>query len=242
MSKRFLSAYTLFNFTSKWNYFEDKITNGFKPRFVLEDLSYFNINKKFAFPMLCFCDILMSNLHDHMNEYGHYGIGLKKEWGIANGLNPLLYISSENSYLLKIIQANLKELNQLKASQSCNKTIVKKLNYYSNSYLRYLKPCQGVQNKKDRYFYDEKEWRYLLPDEKNFFLDEKTFNNPIQREESNNKINNPITFEAEDIKYLIIDNVDEIDKLIKLVERKFGKESKRLITRIVLKNDIENDF
>jgi hypothetical protein len=243
MKKQYLSAYSLFNFTSKWDYFEDKITNGFRPRFVLEDFSPFNYNVKIAFPMVCFCDILISQLKEHMEEYGTYGIGLSKEWGRKHGLNPLLYISSNSSHLLDIVKINKNIIDKISLCKNCHDNkYIDTLKYSINSLLRYLKPCEGVQKGKKRIFYDEKEWRFLLQDENLFVLDEKTFNDVGKREAKNKQITETIGFESNDIQYFIVKNKKDVDKLITLLEKRFPKDYKYLSTRIIVKKDIENDF
>jgi len=47
-------------------------------------------------PMICFCDIRLETI-TRFSNYGRYGIGLTKEWGIKNKLNPVFYL--ENSTL-----------------------------------------------------------------------------------------------------------------------------------------------
>jgi len=53
-----------------------------------------------AIPMVCFCDIPLSQLVSHIDTYGKYGLGMSKEWGIKKGLNPVIYFN-KNSLLAK---------------------------------------------------------------------------------------------------------------------------------------------
>lgn len=41
--------------------------------------------------MVCFCDV-----------YGHYGIGLTKEWGIRNGVSPVLYPYDQSPLTMRL--------------------------------------------------------------------------------------------------------------------------------------------
>lgn len=46
--------------------------------------------------MVCFTDIPIELSEAHRNDYGSYGIGLKKEWGIKNKLNPINYVIKDS--------------------------------------------------------------------------------------------------------------------------------------------------
>lgn len=72
--------------------------------------------------MICFCDIPLSMVDDHMFKYGKYGVGMTKEWGIAKGLNPVLYYNEESiliqSFFKLIFDGHIKtqELYRLAAN------------------------------------------------------------------------------------------------------------------------------
>ena len=98
------SANALFNFMKELDFLKLILRNmAIIPRYYPEYIGYFKIKdvKKVTFPMTCFCDIPLSKLYTHIENYGSYGIGLDKgNWGINNGLQPIKYIN-ENSQLLK---------------------------------------------------------------------------------------------------------------------------------------------
>jgi DNA-binding transcriptional regulator GbsR (MarR family) len=62
--------------------------------------------------MVSFCDIPLSLAKDHINKYGSYAIGMSKEWGVRNNLNPVVYIENK-SLLAKDIQRNLDKMLEM---------------------------------------------------------------------------------------------------------------------------------
>ena len=91
------TANTLFRFTPKLNYLLKSLSTGFTPRLSKEVTIK---GEPVNYPMICFCDIPLAMTDNHMALYGDYGIGLTKEWGIQNGLNPILYYN-EDSILIE---------------------------------------------------------------------------------------------------------------------------------------------
>lgn len=80
-----VSANTLFHFTEK-DRLKNILLNGFLPSYSLEDLS--NATPEGSpysaahTPMVCFCDLVFSQIKKHIDFYGNYGIGLRKDsWG-----------------------------------------------------------------------------------------------------------------------------------------------------------------
>lgn len=110
-----LSSNTLFHFTT-WDNLLGILENEFIPRFCIERLILSGAKiDEFAIPMISFCDIPLSQIKLHVQRYGSYGIGLKKEWGLTKGINPVLYIepnSALSSKLYKLIISILVKTNK----------------------------------------------------------------------------------------------------------------------------------
>lgn len=195
--KQTISADSLFHFTNSFDKLISILKNEFAPRYSLEDFKHFtkfpNIvrvdkieEKEYekAVPMVCFCDIPLSQIKNHIYIYGGYGLGLKKEWGKSKGLNPVMYVEPD-SLLTKLITHNLELTmwNQFNpedvysqfdeyyidsSMEEASKAIVK-LDENNTQVLCYSKQYEGVfwkaeqldiKDKKYRY-YDEREWRYV---------------------------------------------------------------------------------
>ena len=77
------STNTLFRFFKRPEYlFEALRRRAMIPRSYGENVDYLNIGfHQIAYPMVCFCDITVHCLGDHMSLYGGYGIAFSKEWG-----------------------------------------------------------------------------------------------------------------------------------------------------------------
>ena len=149
-------SHTLFHFTKNIEFLKDILVNGFWPRYCLEDSGWyggegFNV----AYPMVCFCDIPLSRVGDHVGFYGDYGIGVTREWAQTNELSPVLYISQ-----------NTPVHSSLSSLLIGNRTGT---GYYHNSnsdvnrLMANVKPLQGTMRLGDgivvKEFYQESEWR-----------------------------------------------------------------------------------
>lgn len=111
--KETISANTLFHFTRQKEFLTGILKNGIYIRYSLE--SYGTIikgKKELVLPMACFCDIPLSKVKEHTSKYGVYAIGLSKEWGIKNGLSPVIY-TTEKSETAKILNQLASDLGKM---------------------------------------------------------------------------------------------------------------------------------
>lgn len=216
MSKN-ISADTLFHFTPSLQNLENILKNGLYVRYSLENYkSIIDGESEIAFPMTCFCDIPLSNIRNHTMKYGNYAIGLTKEWGISNGVSPVVYAypNSNTSKILNGISKNMSSFfdttpenkNKISLDKISNKSLKKiveqtsKITDLQSSlkyFIRYIKPYKGEMYREDKSievnFYDEREWRFL-PEQS---LLEK---NPVKDSYATKYYKDPITRRAINIK------------------------------------------
>lgn len=250
-----ISSDTLFHFTSKIEYLENILKNNFSPRACLEtvygseELGF--PDAEWAFPMVCFCDIPLSQVKSHMDTYGRYCIGLSKDWGIRNKISPVLYHykdSPNHNAILKVVD---KITEEVKKSLGLNVRDVLNTTLYSKPYKgKFYR--NGEYLKDEIIFYNEREWRYI-PSQKtmeeanlNMFLYKEDYS-----EESKGKFNEDlnkikIKFEPKDVKYIIVKDDSDILRIVDLLLNVKGKYSyndvKILTTRIITSKQILEDF
>ncbi len=99
-------SHTLFHFTKSSETLHKILLGGFWPRYCLEDVRWLEYEEFdfVAYPMVCFCDIPLSRIDEHVEFYGEYGIGVTKEWAESIKATPIQYVSKDNH--LKISDVN----------------------------------------------------------------------------------------------------------------------------------------
>ncbi len=164
-----LSANTLFHFTRSKEALLNILKGGLYVRYCLEDYGdLFEDDSEIVLPMTCFCDIPLSQTKNHITNYGKYAIGLSKEWGIKNGVSPVLYAhkNSSTSIIIKNLQNEIKEilksekLNKIDFSdENTEFELGEKIRILSEGlidFIKYIKPYQS----NGEIFYNEREWRF----------------------------------------------------------------------------------
>lgn len=235
-----LSSKSLFHFTPKFEYLTDILRNGFWPRYCRE-YGWGNKYIDFAVPMVCFCDIPLSMIKEHIKSYGDFGIGVSRDWiRKQKTITPVQYVALESNEYNSINRL----LTQLKNNNITDDGISK---------LLLVKKVSGKILDKDKtiktkIFYNEKEWRYVpdtLQKDELILSIKKTevFNSDVASEKT---LNSKLTIDIDSIKYLIVPNEQYRMKMIKEISHTYSKENKNkklnLISKILIKSQILNDF
>ncbi len=258
MSYQAISSNTLFHFTSKREYLINILKNNFRPRYCLENFACLTPNNPtadqftYAFPMTCFCDLTLSNTGKHLHTYGNYGIGLTKDWGKRNGLNPILYVHANSVLWKDIHESSLVIQEQIRQNILFDDDLIKgitRLKFFIKPYEDdYLRNGEIIPNVR---FYDEREWRFVptSPDNEFYFMEKQDFINSAKREEWNNKLPESATLEftPDDIRYIVVEREDEISKMVDEIMHIKGdkytcNQLKILTTRIISAEQIREDF
>lgn len=243
-----ISANTLFHFTQDFKTLIRILRTKFYPRLCLEQNVLPQIPFRLAVPMVCFCDIPLSQIEEHTSKYGSYAIGVKKSWAIERGVTPVLYVH-DNSLIPQTILNEMIDLSSITTGPG-SKNLEKMMRYIDTICL--MKRYEGFDERSNRNvcFYNEREWRYV-PRRRNrdqfCYLLEPYFKEEIER----NRINKEneeygLDFTPDDINYLIVEREDEIFGLKEQVERIKGdfshKSVELLSTRILSMEKIREDM
>lgn len=243
----------LFHFTKK-NSLYDILGSTFKVSYAREKILGGNTIKEFAVPMVSFSDLRLSELKDNIGTYGKFGIGLTKAWAINNGLNPVMYASQQSLFTENFIRATEEFFNLVIKT---NDTSGKYETAYNNTLntLRYIKNYKGdlirpgMNTKKNYVFANEKEWRYVPPITENIlaFVPINQIRTSKQKSQFNQKAKHlRLNFEPDDIQYLIVENDQDINDLIRHLREVKGRFSydtvDKLASRILTYEQIENDI
>ncbi len=255
-----ISANTLFHFTSSIENIRSILTNNFSPRYCLEKLDFVaGAEMEIGIPMVCFCDIPLSQVTQHINTYGSYAIGLKKEWALANAISPVIYLYTESrtNYLLNQLFKTSVRFDRIEHLLKKQKTDNATKEIFELLY--HCKPYKGSMRRKGTLlenitFYNEREWRFVPS------LGDLEFINPrfcISKDEYDNKVRKAefdknlsgfvIPFTPSDIKYIIIKNETERLEAVELIEVIKGsmfdaRQLRELSSKILTVEQILEDF
>lgn len=246
-----VSANTLFHFTSEKENLEGILKNFFYPKYHEEDLSKVNLKGKLItayVPMVCFCDLLLSQLDEHFKFYGEYGIGLTKEWGQDKGISPIIYVpeNSNSSHLIHKIGMQFQDLMKSVSKEEYDGKSVP-------DFFKYIKPYDGTTKSrvKDaleyKVFYNEREWRFC-PENNSIIAASKGIAKFILEENEKLKIGKRLTFGPQHVKYIIVKREDEIPKWAKFIDVelksvfKSSDDRRLLVSKLISAKQITDDM
>ena len=222
---------------------------GFWPKYCNEDVSWLKIDKHdyIAYPMVCFCDIPLSRIGEHVDFYGKFGLGLTKDWATANNITPIQYIA-QNSHIpntFKDIVAQFSILDQNAGNKS-------------SELLRYLlahsKPTEGKMKKNGEFitkeFYQESEWRYVPKHERiSDCLIPRDFGSSEIRMEKNHisKEHCLLKFSLNSVRYIFVEKDSDISNMVKFIQSELKDQAHHcdlsvLISRITSLESIKRDL
>lgn len=203
---------TLFHFTDKFEDIISILENGFWYKYLLEDFKELYeqpkrgtpVLQRMAIPMVCFCDIPLIQTEEHTKKHGEYGIGLSKEWGIKKMLNPVFY------YIQKSTTSNLLRQGLSDLYKGINEA--RDDGKFIDILAIFARFVESVAKNYD--FYNEKEWRSVLESDYET-PSEKGFNE--MRDEEKFAKNYPLTFQPDDIRYIIVKDQQDTIILLKQI-------------------------
>lgn len=239
---------TLFHFTSTLDTLLRILREGFWPQYCLEDVRWLGDKSTdwLAWPMVSFCDIPISRLHEHTDFYGCYGIGVFRANWQHTGLNPVLYVS-EDSNLRKFLHELILDTK---------KTSDEKVKTAGMMMMAYCKPMHGrvhgVKPKKEKDFYSECEWRFISSIDSchgkfKFFLKEHEFRNKRLLLQANHerRKDQMLEFRPEDVRYIAVKSTTEVHKVIDFIDKNLNHSHPArdlLKTRIIALDELSLDI
>jgi hypothetical protein len=247
-----LSANSLFHFTKEKNFLYRILDEGFKLSYCREDFFIGGEQQSIRVPMVSFCDIPLSEIKNHIDSYGPYGLGLSKEWGKLNKLNPVLYVE-QDSFLSRsyerILSRFVPEEAQVNEVPDTDKAAVLDVLRYIKNYEGSLTRNNGRRIRMYR-FSDEREWRYVpeVTEDCHMILEDRLYQRKEIREVALEKLSRlRLRFNADEVRYIVIDKDAEINDLVEYLRHiknpRYSPEVvDRLTTRILTRDQIMDDI
>ena len=253
-----LSTDELFHFTN-FDRLLNILKEGFHPRYNLEHTFLSDLFERPStvgcIPMVCFCDIPLNMVQNHTIKYGNCAIGLDKKWGEQYGLSPVIYIH-KNSKIGDAVSALGNSISNYHSSMiakesdkrifniiSTIETGVCQLSFFVKQYERTSDEFYFIGNKEYTFkkgrFYDEREWRFIPPDnwgEDLWLIKAEVLGNKIELEKMHEKLKKySLKFQVDDIKYLVTETEKEKEMLIDFISSKYNVDKEILLNKINFK-------
>jgi len=249
-----VSSNTLFHFTDSIENLKGILNEGFRVNYCRET---FSLNSNFPkvsnfwkvyVPMVSFCDIPLSEIRPHVEKYKAVcGIGLSKEWGLRQGLNPVLYTQKDSLLTEHIIDFYFHNFEQFSTDfgNASSSEMYRKFWYilcHTKNYKGVIRH-NGIET--ENLPYNEKEWRYVPTDAQllNAGINHDLILPTPAETEMRRKVREiKLTFEPEDIKYILLADKRMAKEMFVFLHNKFGSKAHRLMANIFTLKQIYNDY
>ncbi|MDB5795331.1 MAG: hypothetical protein JWR25_1710, partial [Noviherbaspirillum sp.] len=207
------------------SYLQSTLKNGFWPRYYLEDMAWHG-QPGFDFlasPMVCFCDIPLSRIGDHIEFYGSYGIGMRREWAAVNHINPVVYIAAGNNHFARSLGGM-----GIYLSQITDEMVNRKAKRLVQHVMAHIKPIQGRMPLKGKDevvvkdFYQESEWRHVATHKKiAVFLPEKAYRSQeiLDAEHATTFEHGLLKFTPTDVNYIFVESDADIPQMMAFIQK-----------------------
>lgn len=240
---------TLFHFTKSRETLKLVLKNGFWPRYCLEDVGWlgYETHDYVAYPMVCFCEIPLSRIEDHVGFYGEFGVGLSREWAETNGLNPVLYLAGENA-MAQAFRETVAHSFRL-PDKSQQEDALDTTRYL----LAHVKPTAGTMivdgEPVEKLFYQESEWRHV-PRNKEIpgYLVRSSYDAREDLDEANERTKSDamLRFNSRDIRYIFVKSDSDIPDVINFISSELDQiiasDQKILMSRVLSLESLREDL
>lgn len=180
--------------------------------------------------MVCFCDLPLGLLKSHIKFYGEFGIGLKKEWGLRQGIEPVIYSHRGGQRMNPFEQL----LGTADSETAPHILLIE----------AFVKRWKGKQWRNGKYhyreFYNEREWRYVptFSDGSPIRIANEIY--LMQNKRQVEKVHlepRPLKFGPDDIQYIIVPDDSHILKVHELLKSIYSKRDAILTTTTIMTVD-----
>ncbi|MGE0333537.1 MAG: abortive infection system antitoxin AbiGi family protein [Ramlibacter sp.] len=243
----------LFHFTTSKGLRGVLTEKRFRLSYSRERIENLGREKRFAVPIVSFCDLRLSELPFHMRKYGKFGIGLSKAWAQKSGLNPVAYANQGSDFtssLMRGLEGNYQELDVIQELEQLNRAGRNYMRLLNT--LRYVKNYEGTLTRrgKSRHyrFADEREWRYVLPHPSQgvlpFIPHEQIADDERKRFFNEQLLRYQLQYSPTDVKYIIVPAESNIRPILESIKKlDYDLDSRvHLASRIVTARQVESDM
>ena len=222
-----LSSYSLFHFTSSLDTLESILKGGIRYSWVAEKLPIRGVG--YLLQSICFCNIPLSMIEEHVEWYGKYAIGFKRSALRAKGASPVFYLHSDSALLYK------------------GKNAMD--DYEKERFLPYFKQFYGSQfhpthkSYKKKMFYDEKEWRLFTGDAVVVrYKDLDDLERQRMLKKSAVTAWKVLLINPDMIEYIILEKLDDLPFFKAFLKLHFASHMEDMLTKVLFYSQIRRDF